>query len=340
MRCHSSQGQPLQKGGPDINRLDPALQQQWNHAANAHLGNIDIKPYSSKKVCWTCNQCPDGHLHSWEACVRDRTRGSGCPQCSGHKVCKHNSLATKAPLVAAQWDYAANDGTPDSVVAQSNKVVGWLCGACGNKWSAAIGSRVSKMKAGCPNCANVARSKKHIWHPTFAHCQDPAGRALLAEWDHTRNAPQGNYPYNTTLKSGKQIFWLCTNCPAGQEHSWSARPADRHKPFNRSGCPVCAGRAACKCNSLQSLFPAIAAEWDHAKNQGQPSDYTAFSNRVTWWCNSQRGSWQQSICSRTCNRCGHNAASFLSMQACNCTVIMPLLAWHLQQTMFCWHYKT
>ena len=298
LRYPSSQGQPVKQKGPGISRLEPALQQQWDHAANARLGNIDIKPYSTKVVWWTCDQCPDGHLHKWEASVQSRSAGRGCPQCSGRKVCKHNSLATKAPLVAAQWDYGANDGTPDSVVAHSNKVVGWLCDACGNNWSATINSRVGKKKPGCPNCAIVARSKKRVKHPTFAHCQDPVGRALLAEWDHTRNAPQGNYPDNTTLRSNKKIFWLCTNCPAGQEHSWSARPADRHKPAI-SGCPVCAGRFACKCNSLQSLFPAKAAEWDHAKNEGQPSDHTAFTTHVAWWCNSQRGSWQQSISSRT-----------------------------------------
>ena len=30
------------------------------------------------------------------------------PQCSGHKVCKHNFLATVAPQAAARWDFAKN----------------------------------------------------------------------------------------------------------------------------------------------------------------------------------------------------------------------------------------
>ena len=50
--------------------------------------------------------------------------GSGCPQCCGRKVCKHNSLATKALMVAAHWDYEENVGRPDSVVAQSSQPVG------------------------------------------------------------------------------------------------------------------------------------------------------------------------------------------------------------------------
>ena len=302
MCCHLNEGQhaQLQLGGPDINQLDPALRLQWDHAANAHLDTIVITPYSNRKVWWICDQCPDGHLHRWEARVCNRTNGSGCPQCSGRKVCKHNSLATKAPSVAAQWDYETNDGTPDSVVAQSSQAVGWLCDVCSHKWRATPNQRVSKQKAGCPKCAAMANGKKRTKHPTLAECQDPQGRALLAEWDHERNAPQGNFPHNTTMGSGKLIFWLCTKCKAGQKHRWSASlnsRAGRTKP----GCPFCAGKAACKCNSLQALYPDIAAEWDYAKNNCQPSDHTASTAYVAWWFSPQRGSWQQSIDSRTGN---------------------------------------
>ncbi|KAL3130481.1 hypothetical protein ABBQ38_008298 [Trebouxia sp. C0009 RCD-2024] len=99
----STQHQRTQQEGPDISLLDPALQKQSDHARNAHLGNTVIKPYSCLKVWSCCDKCPDGHLHSWSARVVSRSNGSGCPQCRGRKVCKHNSLATRAPKVAAQW---------------------------------------------------------------------------------------------------------------------------------------------------------------------------------------------------------------------------------------------
>ena len=299
VRCGSGQDHEasVKEKGPNISRLAPALQQQWDHAANAHLGPIDIKPYSDRKVWWTCDQCPDGHLHSWEATVGNRSNGTGCSQCAGRKVCKHNSLATKAPEVAAQWDYEANEGAPDNVAAQSNQPVSWLCEMCGNQWRAAPGQRVSKRKAGCPQCADNRRTKKRIRHPTFAVCQDPHSQAVLAQWDHERNASKENFPHNTRLYSHKQIFWLCTKCPAGQQHSWSAAPNHRSGK-NETGCPFCAGHAACKCNSLQALYPAIAAEWDYAKNQSQPGDHTASSTDSVWWFSPQHGSWQQSINSR------------------------------------------
>ena len=284
----------VQQEGPDISRLDPALQLQWDHAANAHLGHLVIKPYSAKKVGWICDQCPDGHLHSWSASVQNRTNGTGCPQCSGHKVCKHNCLTVKAPSVAAQWDCAANDGSPDGVVAQSNTPVGWLCDVCGHRWRQAPAVRVSKNRAGCPQCALKTQSEKKRTYPTFAECNHP----LLAEWDYERNAAEGHFPDKVSLRSGRHIFWICTKCPAGQEHSWASTPAQR-TGRTKTGCPVCSGQVACKCNSLQALHPDTAAEWDYAKNQGQPSDYSAGSNYAAWWSSPQRGSWQQPIDSRT-----------------------------------------
>ena len=75
-----------------------ALQRQWDHAANAHLGNVGIIPHSGRKVWWICHQCPDGHLHSWEAAVYSRTRG-GCPQCSGPLLAEwgHGRDAVQGP---------------------------------------------------------------------------------------------------------------------------------------------------------------------------------------------------------------------------------------------------
>ena len=98
-------------------------------------------------------------------------------------TCARNSLATKAALVAAQWDPDANDGTPDTVVSQSNQKVGWCRGVCSHKWFATPGQRVS-LGTGCPQCA---RFKKWTRRPSFAN------HPLLAEWD--TNATQ----FGTTI---------------------------------------------------------------------------------------------------------------------------------------------
>lgn len=130
--------------------------------------------------------------------------------------------------------------------------------------------------------------------PTFAECNHP----LLAEWDHKHNAAQGHFPDQVRLRSSKKIFWQCAKCPAGREHSWSAKPSTRTGGI-KSGCPFCARMAACACNSLHALLPETAAEWDYSQNQGLPCDYTAGSPYLAWWSNPQRASWQQTIESRT-----------------------------------------
>jgi len=86
--------QPKQVG-PIISLLAKELQAQWHEERNMHLGGDVIKPYSNRKVWWSCDQCPDSLPHVWEAIVYSRSLGAGCPYCSGQEVCQHNSLGQK-----------------------------------------------------------------------------------------------------------------------------------------------------------------------------------------------------------------------------------------------------
>ncbi|KAL3144687.1 hypothetical protein ABBQ38_001814 [Trebouxia sp. C0009 RCD-2024] len=129
--------------------------------------------------------------------------------------------------------------------------------------------------------------------PTFAEAQP----AELAEWDHERNEAEGFYPHEVTLGSGKLVHWVCSCCPKGQPHRWTAPPFSR--VHNGKGCAVCAGMQACVCNSLESLFQSLAAEFDTDKNGFAPSEVTAGSDKQVWWRNANRGSWRQSVNHRT-----------------------------------------
>ena len=96
----------MQQGGPDISLLSPRVQRLWDHAGNPHFGNIVTKPYSHLMVHWICTKCPDGHLHAWKARIDNVTQNRGCPLCSGHDVCPHNSLPRNAPHLVPEWDTA------------------------------------------------------------------------------------------------------------------------------------------------------------------------------------------------------------------------------------------
>ena len=293
LRCviHSQPQTDLSSEGPNISALDQTLQQQWDHAANKHLGNITIKRFSHKKVWWKCGECPDGYPHNWLASVLSRSVGHGCPQCFGIKVCKHNSLATLAPRAASYWDSAKNHNSAEETVANSPALAHWACPKCTHEWTARIqaGARSNR---GCPKCQSHSPRTKR---PTFA----ASNHHLLAEWDHHKNAPEGIFPDKITLGSKKSVHWVCDKCPAGQQHCWKAEASHRTRSVRPSGCPYCTGRAVCKCNSLQTLFPQIAAEWHPTKNARTPCDYVRFSTSKAWWYNAHRGSWEQSINRRT-----------------------------------------
>ena len=207
-------------------------------------------------------------------------------------MCKHNSLATKDPLFVAEWHPTSNVFSPEDVTAASSKSAVWQCQACSHVWTATISHRIVQ-GSGCPACSRRLKTRPKKRHLTLADSNSP----LLGEWDHVRNAALGNFPVNITPGSKKKVFWLCSNCPAGQQHSYSATP--NHRTGRRpTGCPFCAGVKACKCNSLRIHYPQLATEWDFAKNEGTPADHTAHSAYVAWWTSPTRGSWQQSIVER------------------------------------------
>ncbi|KAL3144725.1 hypothetical protein ABBQ38_001848 [Trebouxia sp. C0009 RCD-2024] len=281
---------------PDISLLSPELQQQWHRDRNMHLGAIQIKPHSSIKAVWQCNECPAGQPHIWTVDVKTRTSGTQCPYCTNRRLCLHNSLATVAPGVAMFWNHSKNVETPEQVLAGSGSRAHWKCPACKYEWQTNIRARVL-VKSGCPKCSRVRSKGNKGSQPTFAEAQP----AELAEWDHERNEAEGFYPHEITLGSRKKVHWICSRCPKGQLHRWTATPN------SRVGCAVCNGKQACVCNSLESLFPSHAAEFDVDMNGFAPSQIAAWSNKKVWWRNAKRGSWRQAVNVRTDRRLPSNA---------------------------------
>ena len=269
------------------------------HDRNKHLGSIALTPYSARKAWWSCPHCPDGHPHIWEATLDARSRGTGCPFCAGTKVCKHNSLATKAPQVAMYWHPQRNlQLSPVTVTVYSRYRAHWFCSACKYEWQASVAIKVQN-QSGCPQCAKAksgcSKAGVRHKHPTFASCKHP----LLSQWDHSLNQQDGNFPDNTTLGSGKLIWWTCDQCPRGHKHSWQAMPKQRagNKP---TGCPVCSGNKVCECNSLQTWHPDIAADFDVEANGLTPAQVTAANTSKYRWLSDGPGAKLRTVNQRTC----------------------------------------
>ena len=293
------QSQQPDQAGPNITLLSEELQGQWHEELNRYLGNIVIKPYSQHKVWWSCDQCPEGLSHDWEAYVYSRSQGTGCPFCSGQAVCQHNTLVRKAPQVTLFWDAKKNHPlSPDQVTVSSSMRAHWKCSACLHEWQASVYSKTHG-KSGCPKCAKTNGNSRadgtRQKHPTFAR----AKHTLLEQWDHDRNSNNGNFPDNTTLGSHKFIWWHCHAYPKGKKHSWQAPPCHRITVKRPSGCPCCVGRKLCECNSLESVCPDVAADFDVKQNGVSPAEVTSLATTQYSWLSDEPGAKKRSVAQRT-----------------------------------------
>jgi len=135
-------------------------------------------------------------------------------------------------------------------------------------------------------------------NPTFAR----AKHALLEQWDHDRNSKNGSFPDNTTLKSHKLIWWRCRMCSKGKVHSWQVSPNSRTKGKLARGCPCCVGQKVCECNSLRTVCPDVAADFDAEKNGVGPAEVTSSASTEYSWLSDEPGAKKRSVGQRTAYR--------------------------------------
>lgn len=127
---------------------------------------------------------------------------------------------------------------------------------------------------------------------------------LLEVWDWEKNEKLGLDPYGLACGSNKVAWWKCDNHPDGYDIPIGKKVAGR-------GCPYCSGRRITKgVNDMASLFPDIAAEWDHEKNGSlTPDAVLPNSTKNVWWVCPTHGSYQMPVVRRSsqgsgCRECG------------------------------------
>jgi hypothetical protein len=129
---------------------------------------------------------------------------------------------------------------------------------------------------------------------------------LLSQWHPTLNAEFKHYgvviePSKIAAGSNKKAWW---KCPVADDHVWEAVIGPR--ALRNIGCPCCSGRQASITNSLESLFPNVAAEWHLEKNDDiLPNDVPAGTEKKYWWqCGICENEWEAAPSERTACRGG------------------------------------
>ena len=149
--CPYCSGQKVLQGYNDLQTINPSLANEWNYEKNGALTPTAVSANCAQMVWW---KCINGH--EWQAIISNRSKGKGCPYCSGQKVLYgFNDFQTANPILAKEWNYCKNgELKPEVFTAFSGKKVWWKCSK-GHEWQATIYNRVNGR--GCPIC-NSERS--------------------------------------------------------------------------------------------------------------------------------------------------------------------------------------
>jgi hypothetical protein len=256
-------------------RNNPELAKEWHPTKNGSLTSADLTLGSNKKVWWICSKG-----HEWQARVTDRNYSkTGCPYCSGYRVCIDNCLYTLNPTLAREWHPTKNGHlTPKDVTPGSTKKVWWTCSE-GHTWEAVVSYR--NRGTGCPYCAGRAVGSDN--------CLEAINPKLTKQWHPLKN--ENLTPKEVSPNSDRKAWWVC-----GIGHEWEATISNRNRG---RGCPYCAGRAIGEDNSLHTVNPSLAAEWHPAKNgRLTPRDVTPGSSKRVWWQCRKGHAWEAYIHSR------------------------------------------
>ena len=123
-----------------------------------------------------------------------------------------------------------------------------------------------------------------------AYCVEGGNLRLLSEWDAEKN--EGLMPEDVSAGSHKKVWWRCKS-----GHSWKSEIRTRALGAK---CPCCAKRTLwVGDNDLATVNPALAAQWDAAKNGDlRPSDILAGSQQYAWWRCPKGHLWRASVQAR------------------------------------------
>jgi hypothetical protein len=138
--------------GNDLLTNYPELCEEW-HPTKNFSGPENYTPGSGKIAWWICKVC--GGV--WDSTIGDRTRGQGCPFCTGKRVGYGNDLLTNFPELCLEWDYEKNEFGPENYTCGSGKKVWWKCKICSYGWSTTISNRTYGY--GCQKCSKGQISK-------------------------------------------------------------------------------------------------------------------------------------------------------------------------------------
>lgn len=244
----------------------------------------EVTAGSNRKLQWRCE-----HGHEWEASVKNRVRGRGCPICRVARWREHARAATSAksfvyrpPAFFGKTDVRtvrpdlaeeAVGWLPECTSIRSHSVRLWRCHTCTQEWEAPVVKRDDGEP--CPYCSG----KRVLPGVNDLATLHPELASQALGWD----------PSHVLATTWKKLTWVCE-----RGHDWVAPVGERRRGY---GCPYCAGRKVwVGFNDLETTDPDVALEADG----WLPTTVTrGHEKKKAWCCGSCGHRWQSSPNNRT-----------------------------------------
>jgi len=203
-----------------LNITHPHLLKEWCYDKNKITPN-QITRGSGQKAWWKCSKCNE----IYEQRISNKAiYHQKCPYCCNKKINKKNSLKTKYPKIAKQWDFKKNKQTPDKIAPRSKKKFWWICNKCKKSYHQPIANKTAK-NCGCPYCGKRKISKETSLQYKY--------KKLSASWS-KKNKKKS---YEVFPNSHKKGIWSCPSCKV----EFIMRISDAVKRFEKgiTNCQSC-----------------------------------------------------------------------------------------------------
>jgi len=222
---------------------------------NRRLRASDLAFDTCEVVWWFCSK--DSKHEDWQATVRSRTHGDGCPSCSHRRVAEHDSLAAKYPKLSKMFHTSRNaPATASMVSCGSDKTFWWQClRDRTHVFPSQVKSMVRSWRNGNTGCAICSHRK--VGPKTSLAAVHPEVAALfLHTLDEKLSAEEVSA--NSNLLG---VF----QCSVSEDHVWTTKILNVVQSFKkrgRNGCPFCYGVRVTPKDSLAGLYPTVAKHLD------------------------------------------------------------------------------
>lgn len=276
-RCPICASRIIKEGFNDLATTNPELLKEWDYEKNGDVTPQTVSRGTHLKVWWKCERG-----HSWRAAIYSRADGKGCPKCTSEYQTSLTEKAFAFYLSKQFTNLQENVHLPGLKKRELDIYIPSIKLAVeydGHNWHKDPTRDIEKDNI-CRECGiTLIRIREEgcvQYHSSAIMIDAPRnhGNLLLLE-----------KPINQMIQTINEMFGI--SIPKVKNISNDiAEINETFYTYNKS-------------NSLETLYPDIARQWNYEKNKDlKPSMISAKSNTKVWWKCENGHEWPAIVSSR------------------------------------------